>query len=208
VISLNRIFLTIGLTVIFSGIKSYAQTLDGHRSTLVNISSVGANKLTRPKGIWLSSITNNASSATLADPTGKAILSIPKIAPSGYDSSVFYNLSDFYNGANKPRLNFILNYASENYGEIFSLGFDSGTKAKKVELDKSFFVGYTRSVFTRNSYIFSFSTGVWLAGSLSESPCFDTYDREYHCPTLTAWSDYSPRKHNRRSYYIDLRLTF
>jgi len=208
VITLNRIFLSIWLTVIFSGNKSYAQALDGHRSTLLNISSNGANKLTRPSGIWFSSITNNASSASLVDPTGKAVFSAPNITPSGYDGSVIYDLSDFYNGVNKPRLNFILNYASENYGEIFSLGFDSGAKAKKVELDKSFFVGYTRSVFTRNSYIFSFSTGVWLTGSLSESPCVDAYDREYHCPTLTAWSDYSPRKHNRRSYYIDFRLTF
>lgn len=207
-ITLKGIFLTIWLPVISFGIKSYAQTLEGHRSTVLDISSFGANKLTRPTEIWFSNITNNASSATLADPTGKAILSIPKIAPSGYDRSIFYDLSDFYNGVKKPRLNFILNYASENYGEIFSLGFDSGAKAKKVELDKSFFLGYTRSVLTRNSFIFSFSTGVWLTGRLSENPCFDTYDREYHCPTLTAWSDYSPQKNNRRPYYIDFRLTF
>jgi hypothetical protein len=196
-------------TSFFSAQISHAQTLDDHRSRVSQISSISAEKLIH-SGVWLSTLEQKGGSDTLSSAAGHSLLFIPRIVQSGYDSSVVYDVSGFYSGTRKTRVNFLFNFSTETFGEIFSFGFDSGTSAAKVALSKALFVGYTRTISPSKNAFFTFSSGSWLGGDLSERPCIDTYDREYHCASLTAWSDYMPPTYHRNPYYIDaiFRLVF
>lgn len=188
---------------------SAALTLEQHRLNALQISSIMAESKTRVESVWFSSIGNFSSNGkSLLGADGRPIVSIPSIVGSGYDASIKYDVSDFYKKLSNVRPNFILNYSTNSYGEIFSIGFDSGAKSQKLVLDKSFFVGYSQSVFLSKNTIFSLSTGGWLLGKLTEKQCYDEYDREYHCATLTAWSDYAPPKMDRFSYFVDLKFQY
>jgi len=185
-----------------------AQTLDDHRSRVLQVAGIGVEKSLRPTGVWFSSISNlSANNGNVSGPDGRPVFAAPSLVASGYDRSVVYDLSGFYQGLRQPRINFVLNYATATHGEVISFGFDPGARSEKVTVKSALFLGYTRAFMPQKNLTLSFSTGAWILGGLSESPCVDSYEREYHCGSLTAWSDYSKPKY-RTPYYLDLRLGF
>jgi hypothetical protein len=135
------------------------------------------------------------------------MFSLPALVASGYDESIVYDVSSFYRGLQRPRINLVLNYATETLGEVLSFGLDTGSRSEKARVKSALFVGYTRALVPRKNTTASFSTGAWIMGGLLEAPCVDSYTREYHCGSLTAWSDYSSPK-SRTPYYFVLRLGF
>jgi hypothetical protein len=185
-----------------------AQTLEDHRSRVIQVAGSGVEKSLRPTGVWFSSISNlSASSGNLAGADGSPIFSMPAVVASGYDSSAAYDVSGFYQGLRKTRVNFILNYSTETLGEVISFGFDPGARSEKATVNRALFLGYTRAFMPQRNLALSLSAGAWILGGLSESPCVDSYDRQYDCKSLTAWSDYSQPKY-RTPYYLDFRLGF
>lgn len=185
-----------------------AQTLEDHRSRVLQVAGIGVEKNLRPTGVWFSSISNlAATNGNLSGSDGRAVSSIPALVASGYDSSVVHDLSGFYKGLRQPRINFVLNYATAIHGEVISFGFDPGARSEKVTVNRALFLGYTRAFMPQKNLTLSFSTGAWILGGVNESPCVDSYDRNYHCGSLTAWSDYSQPRY-RTPYYLDLRFGF
>ena len=194
------------LAIVVSTPISFAQTLEDHRSKVVQVASIGANKSLRPTGFWFSSLTNlSANSGNLSAPDGRPMFSLPALVASGYDDSVVYDVSHFYRGLRKTRISFILNYATETLGEVLSFGLDPGARSEKLRVNSAVFVGYTRALVPQRNMTVSFSTGAWILGGVSETSCVDSFDREYHCGSLTAWSDYSSPKY-LTLHYVDLRL--
>jgi hypothetical protein len=111
---------------------------------------------------------------------------------SEYDeTSNAYAMTHFYTAA-KQRQHLISNFVIPNTKALISIGYDSGSRAEKILISKTFFIGL--SAYKRldpKSAIF-FMAGGWQKEKITEKPCVDEYDREYWCPNLTAWSDYKP----------------
>ncbi len=139
----------------------------------------------------------------LAD--GAKLMERPDIVQSRYDQSVRHDLSRFYQ-FDRMRVNALMHYAGRRAGEVFSLGLDTGFSAEKITVKPALFVGYARAFQVAEQTHVAASMGGWLGGGVSEKPCRDTFDREYYCPTLTAWTDYRPPRH-RLYRYIHLVFT-
>ena len=124
--------------------------------------------------------------------SGFAILNTQSKVTSEYDeTSNAYAMTHFYTAA-KHRQHLISNFLIPNTKALISIGYDSGSRAEKIAISKTFFIGL--SAYKRldsNSAIF-FMAGGWQKEKIIEKPCIDEYDREYWCPNLTAWSDYKP----------------
>ena len=59
-------------------------------------------------------------------------------------------------------------------------------------------------------FIFGFNNAFKIGGSIKEKPCYDKFDREFHCGTGQPWIDYKPGK-KIYSFYDDeliLRLNY
>jgi len=138
------------------------------------------------------------------DAGGMPIIGNPQYVKSGYDSTIRYYVGDFYK-ANSNRYQFILNILGLKKGQFFSVGFDNGVKADKLTVNPSVFVGYTQTFQISKQTIFNLGLGTWLGGNISESPCIDSYDRQYWCQNLTSWNDYHPNYPKPLSY-IDFRV--
>ena len=46
-----------------------------------------------------------------------------------------------------------------------------------------------------------------LSGGYSHSPCADSYNREYYCANLTAWSDFNDKKENINVSINEIRIS-
>lgn len=119
------------------------------------------------------------------------ILAVPSKVVSVYDStSAEHDLSPFYTAQN-IRTHFILNYFVPGTTLLVSWGYDSGSKAQKIAISPTAFLGlssYKR--INSNSAVF-FTMGGWQKQRVTETPCVDSYQRQYWCANLSAWSDYS-----------------
>lgn len=150
---------------------------------------------------WISQLgITNASNRNLDLADGNRFMSLPRVVRSGYDQSAIYDVSHFYR-AKRPRLNAVFHYGGRQVGEIISAGLDTGFRAEKIELQPALFFGYTRAIqLKQKSSYFAFSAGGWVGGKVTEKACRDSYQREYYCPTLTAWVDYRQPKPNLHRY--------
>ena len=124
--------------------------------------------------------------------SGIAVLNAqPRVTSEYDDTSNAYAMTHFYTAA-KQRQHLISNFVIPNTKALISIGYDSGSRAEKIAISKTFFIGL--SAYKRldsNTAIF-FMAGGWQKERITEQPCIDDYDREYWCPNLTAWSDYKP----------------
>jgi len=123
---------------------------------------------------------------------GDDFISVSPKVTSAYDpTSAVYELTPFYT-AKSLRTHLILNYFIPHTSLLLSAGYDSGSDAEKITVNASKFFGL--STFWRLSsqsavYIL---VGAWEPQGVTERPCVDSYDREYWCANLTAWSDHVP----------------
>ncbi len=137
---------------------------------------------------WIDSKSNfQFDAANIIRANGVKLMDNPKTA--GSYNGIKYDVSNFYIDK-KPRINMIMHYAGRTPGEILSLGIDNGFSAKKIKIKPALFVGYTRAFQLQKNIHIALNANSWLGGNTSEESCRDDYNREYYCPTLTAWSDY------------------
>lgn len=124
--------------------------------------------------------------------SGIAVLNAqPKVTSEYDETSNAYAMTHFYTAA-KHRQHLISNFVIPNTKALISIGYDSGSRAEKIAISKTFFIGLsTYKRLDSNSALF-FMAGGWQKEKIIEKPCIDEYDREYWCPNLTAWSDYKP----------------
>ena len=158
----------------------------------------------KPVGFWISSYSIEKNPTAFTNSSGAAIMSNPASMVSAYDStSTRYNMSDFYAMQN-DRHRLVGHVNGFTKGELFSIGYDSGINSQKLDVNNAFYMGYTKALSFTKSSITALSFGGWFGGNTSESPCVDSYGRQYACQSLTAWSDYKPN-YPRALTYIDLR---
>jgi len=120
------------------------------------------------------------------------LLAAPPSVTSIYDSSsTTHDLTSFYTAQN-IRTHFILNYFIPGTSILVSGGYDTGSKAQKITISPTSFIGVsTYKRIDPNSAIF-FMMGGWQRERVTETPCVDSYEREYWCANLSAWSDHTP----------------
>jgi hypothetical protein len=182
----------------------HAETMRFHRQHALNISEFYFSVKSIPDSFWPSKLTDKSEFRVLSNASDNEIFIIPDHVTSEYDDQFTHDVSHFYSGLKKTRVNLILNFPTNIYGQILSLGYDSGAKSEKARVNKGYFIGLSQSAAISNIESLSFSIGAWLSGRVSENPCLDSYDREYACRSLTAWSDFSQYS-KKNWYYIDLK---
>ena len=178
---------------------------DGQRRAMAQFALFAERQNFKTHLPWLTrfSFETRPSEITLAD--DQYLYARPEVVRSGYDQSVAHNVEHFYKPA-APRVKMIMHYSGWHEGEVFTFGFDTGFSAAKIEMEPALFIGYTRAFQVAELTHITLGVGSWFGGRVSESPCLDSYDREYWCPALTAWTDYAPPR-RRLSRYIHLTLT-
>jgi len=129
---------------------------------------------------------------TFSSNSGLLVLNVLEKVTSEYDAtSNNYVMTPFYTGF-KQRQHLISNFSIPSTNTLLSIGFDSGSKSQKISISRTFFVGFsTYKKIDTKSALFLMAGG-WQKERIKEQPCVDSYDREYWCPALTAWTDYKP----------------
>ena len=135
------------------------------------------------------------------------LLAAPSKVASIYDStSTSFDVTPFYTAQN-IRAHLILNYFIPDTPILLSVGYDTGSKAQKISISSTRFIGlssYKR--INSNSAIF-FMMGGWQREIITETPCVDSYEREYWCANLSAWSDHTPLAPSAFRF-IDIKYEF
>lgn len=174
------------------------------RSYAIQTSMTSYTEQVKPASFWLSSYSTEKKPMYFTNASGMSIMANPSSVVSGYDAtSSRYDVSNFYSLQNdRQRLIGHINGFSK--GELFSIGYDSGISAQKLNVNNALYAGYTKTMSLTKFSLTSISFGSWFGGKTSESPCIDSYGRQYSCQTLTAWSDYHP-SYPRPLSFVDLR---
>ena len=143
---------------------------------------------------WLAEMAVSAAPHTIRAADGRALMRRPAVVASAYDAAARYDLSRFYR-PHHPRLRLKLRYAGRHSGEVISFGIDTGYAAQKIRVRPALLLGYARAFEVRKNFYLTAGISGIIGGRVSEKACFDSYNRAYYCPTLTAWRDYRPPKH-------------
>ena len=174
------------------------------RNYVIQASVASLNGQTGSSLFWISSYLQENKPAYFTNASGMTVLANPSSIVSAYDStSTRYSMSKFYS-LNNDHMKLIGHMNGFNKGEIFSIGYDSGTSTQKLSINSALYAGYTKTLSFSKSSITSLSIGSWFGGKIGESPCIDSYGRAYSCQTLTAWSDYKP-SYPKPLAFLDLR---
>lgn len=178
-----------------------------HRDHVMNIALLSSAYKASPNLLWFSNLrVGNERTPVFLDASGRMIAENPSVVRSGYDSDISYDVSEMYTPRNR-RLTFIANFSFDSPGLIWSVGFDSGVETSKLQVDRGIFLGATKAFELSSRSHFAVGSGAWIGGKISETPCFDSYDRSYWCRNLTAWTDYRPQ-YPRQGRYLDFRYLY
>lgn len=180
--------------------------LAGPLAAMENVRNIAAVSLaakqqnTAPMMPWFSAlqvIGTEVRSVYLAD--GRKVMQRPDRVTS-YSADRSWDVAHFYK-PDSMRISAIMHWAGRTAGEVFSFGMDSGYRAEKMTIAPALFVGYARSLNVGKASYFTFAAGGWLGGKVSHKACYDSFDREYYCADLTAWSDFRAPEDQLRHYY-------
>jgi hypothetical protein len=121
-------------------------------------------------------------------PNGSYFLNVPDTVASAYHPEVLYPMASRYSAAS-PRLRWVFHVQWFNQPSLVSLGFDSGVQTEKLRLSPAVWLGMGHRWDWDTKTSLFLVGGRWFGGKLTEEPCWDTYERAYWCPNLTAWSE-------------------
>jgi hypothetical protein len=193
------------LLVLTASFSAFAQ--ESIRDYAARTSILSFSNSTQMPPLWFSSFMNEKKPAYFTNASGAMIMMNPVSVTSAYDSTTTkYSMSRFY-AQNADRYKIMAHINGLNKGEIIHFGFDTGMNSQKMSVGNAFFVGTTKTFQTSNSSLLNFSVGSWLGGSINESPCTDSYGRQYSCRSLTTWQDYKPYTPQQLAY-ADLKFIF
>jgi len=122
-----------------------------------------------------------------------SVLTVPVNLCSVYDRSICYNLSNFYKSINPQAI--ISGYYFFNKNDAIIIGLNTGFNSPKLVIQPSIELGYSTLVSLEKNVNFVFEGSKWLGGHIEHKPCADTFDREYYCGNLSAWSDFHYQSH-------------
>ncbi len=186
-------------------IQSKANDLD-HRRVIQSAMMVSIQDPEKIDFPFLSTVDIIKENGRFTRSSGWYLIDVQPVAASAYDPTVAYDITKFYQSSN-TRFRFISNYRVPEIDAFLSYGFDSGTKAEKLQISKSFFLGFAKAISPVKSHYFFYSWGHWYGEKISEKPCLDSYDREYWCPGLIAWKD-KPNLEARQEIFYDFKYIY
>ena len=97
------------------------------------------------------------------------------------------DISRFYED---KQFNYTIDIAAKRADTTYILGYDNGISTAKYSRSGSLRAGINHTFrLSKRSTIDLFGWRQWV-GSVNEVPCTDSYNRQYYCGNLTAWSDY------------------
>jgi len=149
-------------------------------------------------------ITGFLASDTFAMVNSNTLFELPKSVCSGFSSTVCYQLAGFYKPTTTQLIATGIWRVSNN--TLAHLGVNTGFQSPKLKVSPAFYLGVTQRFFLDDKQLsqLSFEATGWVGSKVQHKPCVDSYNREYFCGDLTAWSDY---KYDSRpkSYTLNIR---
>jgi hypothetical protein len=103
-----------------------------------------------------------------------------------------------------PRLLGIINIPGFARGQYISVGVDTGMQSEKLVINPAILLGISQSFQVAKRSLVHVGVGSWFGGNIRETPCTDSYNRQYYCGNLTSWNDYRPN-HPRSLSFADVR---
>lgn len=103
-----------------------------------------------------------------------------------------------------------LTIVSQNWAISPTFYADSGYRSLLLNAEPMFNLGIALSFNLTNKTTMTFSDNAIYSqyGTVSEKPCYDSFDRSYHCGTGLSWPDSLPYQLSRkRSHLYKLKLT-
>jgi hypothetical protein len=117
-----------------------------------------------------------------------SVMSVPTNACSTFDGSICYQVSDFYKPTAPQAI--ISGYYFYNKNDAIILGLNTGYNSSKLIIQPSIALGYSSRIEFDKSKQFVIEGTRWFGGSIQHKPCVDSFEREYYCGNLSAWSDF------------------
>ena len=117
-----------------------------------------------------------------------SVLGIPISSCSTFDSYVCYNTSNFY----KPKTpqTIVSGYYFYGKDDAVKLGVNTGFDSPKLIIQPSVEIGFSKFINIEKQHQFVIEGTKWFGGNIQHKPCVDSFDREYYCGNLSAWSDF------------------
>ena len=143
--------------------------------------------------------------STFISSNAEVFMSKPGKVCSTYDNTICQDVSDKYTASNVPLLFQGLYQISQD--SVITMGLNTGYESSKISVSSSASLGgahrwYLSANHTSHLII---EGNYWFGAVVTHRPCLDSYDREYFCPTLSAWSEFSydpyPRSYNFKLTY-------
>lgn len=136
------------------------------------------------------------------------LMAVPATVCSGYDASICHAVGKFYQANQLPIFASALVFLSRD--EIVQLGFNSGYDSAKLSVTPSVMLGAGRRFYlneSRKSQLVVHGYR-WFGAQVTHRPCLDSFNREYFCGNLTAWSDFTwdSRPQSYAAYLVFNRL--
>jgi hypothetical protein len=134
-------------------------------------------------------------------------LGLPQTATS-YDGEI-RSISEFYE-PERPTI--------KVGGDIYlgaatriSLDLDGGYQSRKLDIDPTLAIGVDHTIGLSSSRDHDLSLqvhgSVSIGGKQNHTSCVDSYDREYYCGNLTAWTDFVQHE-TANPYKVMLTLSY
>ncbi len=117
-----------------------------------------------------------------------SVLSVPANTCSTFDKSVCYATADFYK-TDYPQI-IISSYYFYGKDDALILGVNTGYSSSKLSIEPSIELGFSKFINIRKQHRFAIEASTWLGGKIEHRPCVDSFNREYYCGNLSAWSDF------------------
>lgn len=114
---------------------------------------------------------------------------MPEVATS-YDGKE-RNVARFYK-AERPTFN-IEGGILFDTDTLVHIAYDNGYDSQKYDQSRTATVHVTQGFTITDDLSLKVTVGHKFGGDIRESSCTDSYNRQYYCGNLTAWSDYTPK---------------
>ena len=106
-------------------------------------------------------------------------------------SGVFWDNSDLYKNENYAEISGAISFDYFENGAVHSIisGFDFGKNSKALHASPLVAFGYGRSFFIRENLVINWSVQniIQIGGWINQTPCEDSFQRQFHCGTATPW---------------------
>jgi len=87
------------------------------------------------------------------------------------------------------------------------LGYNTGIVTNKLEITDTFQLGVTQLFSLDEQSSIAVGASAAFGGKQVHKPCLDSYQREYYCGNLTAWSDFKEPTHEN-PYSLSVRYSY